>query len=142
MKQLSSDLKRVVRYFKGNRAVSALYVYGGAGSGDYEGIGYGVGVLSSHDGKDHGALRSLELDCHVQCEEVLDVVCLDTAPPGLRHHIARCGSVVFERDRAHRVRFERMAMNSYDDFIALGYGLGPEAAGEIVLGMLEDEIGF
>jgi hypothetical protein len=142
MEQVSNDLKRIVRYFKGKRAVSALYVYGGVGRGDYEGMGYGIGVLSSHGGKNPMALRSLELDCHVQCDEVLDVVCIDTAPPGLRHHIARCGCVVFERDRAHRVSFERTAMNSYDDFIALGYGLGPEAAGEIVLGMIEDELGF
>jgi len=139
--ELSRNLKRVVGYFKGRQGVSALYVYGGLGR-DY-GMGtYGVGVLSSIALKNESGLRSLELDCHVHSEELLDVICLNTAPPGLKHHVARCGSVVFERDRVHRVSFEQKAMNSRDDYIALGYGLGPEAAGEIVLEMMEDEMGF
>ena len=141
MEQVGRDLKRVVRYFRGRQGVSALYVYSSLG-GMYGMEAYGVGVLSSLRANDPTALRSLELDCHVQSEEVLDVVCLDTAPTGLRHHVARCGSVVYERDRVHRVRFERKAMNSYVDYIVHGSGLGPEAAGEMVLDMIEDELGF
>ena len=140
MEQYSRDLKRVVGYFKAMEEVSALYVYGGIGSGQYASPGYGVGVLSSL--RDPMALRSLELDCRVQCDDILDVVCLDTAPVGLRHHVARCGSVVYERNRARRVRFESQAMNTFDDQIVLGYGLGPELASEIVLDMLEDDMGF
>ncbi|KKM67294.1 hypothetical protein LCGC14_1472560 [marine sediment metagenome] len=140
MEQYSRELKRVVGYFKEMEEVSALYVYGGIGSGQYAGPGYGVGVLSSL--RDPMALRSLELDCRVQCDDILDVVCLDTASVGLRHHVARCGSVVYERNRARRVRFESRAMNTFDDQIVLGYGLGPELASEIVLDMLEDDMGF
>ena len=140
MEQLSRDLKRVVRYFKARQEVSALYVYGKLGR-SFGFDTYGVGVLSNLRA-DPMALRSLELDCHVQSEAVLDVVCLDTASQGLRHHVARCGNVVYERNRAHRIRFEHKAMNSHDDYIAFDYGLGPEAAGEIVLDMLEDDIGF
>ncbi|MCK4910338.1 MAG: hypothetical protein KAR83_01785 [Thermodesulfovibrionales bacterium] len=140
MEQLNRDLKRVVGYFRKRQDVSALYVYGGLSNGEYSGLNYGVGVLSSM--RDPLALQSLELDCRVHCEDVLDVVCLDTASMGLRHHVARCGSVVHERNMAHRVMFERKAMNSFDDRIALGYGLGSEVASEIVLDMLEDEMGF
>ena len=140
MEQLNRDLKRVVGYFRKMKDVSALYVYGGLGRGQYSGLIYGVGVLASRP--DPQALESLELDCQVQCDDVLDVVCLDTAPAGLRHHVARCGSVVYERNQAHRVMFERKAMNSFDDQVALGYGLGPDLASEIVLDMLEDEMGF
>ena len=140
MEQLNRDLKRVVGYFRQMKEVSALYVYGGLGSGEYSGLSYGVGVLSSM--RDPLALESLELDCRVQCEDVLDVVCLDTASAGLRHHVARCGCVVYERNQTHRVMFERKAMNSFDDQVVLGYGLGPELASEIVLDMLEDEMGF
>jgi hypothetical protein len=140
MEQLNRDLKRVVGYFRKMDEVSALYVYGIVGCGDFSSLGYGVGVLSGTE--DPARLRSLELDCRVYCEDVIDVVCLDTAPMSLRHHVVRCGSVVHERNRAYRVRFESKAMNSYDDQIALGYGLGPDAASEIVLDMLEDELGF
>lgn len=141
MKQYSRELKRVVGYFKVMEEVSALYVYGGiGGKGQFAAPGYGVGVLSSL--RDPIALRSLELDCRVQCDDILEVVCLDTAPVGLRHHVARCGSVIYERSRARRVSFESQAMNTFDDQIVLGYGLGPELASEIVLDMLEDDMGF
>ena len=143
MDNVGRDLKRIMHYFKARQGVSALYLYGGTVRMGFDaGAFYGVGVLSSLKGNDSSGLRSLELDCHVQCEDVLDVVCLDTAPAGLRHHVARCGSVVFERDRMRRVAFETKAMNSHDDFIAMSYGLGPEVAGEIVLDMLEDDMGF
>ncbi len=140
MEQYSRELKRVVGYFKVMEEVSELYVYGGIGTGQFAFSGYGVGVLSNL--RDPMALRSLELDCRVQCDDILDVVCLDTAPVGLCHHVARCGSVIYERSRARRVSFESQAMNTFDDQIVLGYGLGPELASEIVLDMLEDDMGF
>ena len=140
MERYNRDLKRIVGHFKAMDEVSAIYVYGGVISGHFAVSGYGLGVLSSLG--DPMALKSLELDCRLQCEDILDVVCLDTASVGLRHHVARCGSVVHERSRARRVHFESQAMNTFNDHVVLSYGLGPELASEIVLDMLEDDLGF
>lgn len=132
MRDVSRDLRQVVGYFKGREDISALYVYAGAQSR----MGYGVGVLA----KKKGSMRSLELDCRVHAGESLDVICLNTAPGYLRNHIARCGNLVFERDRAHRVSFEQRAVNSYDDLVTSAMEL--EVPGEIVIEIVGDEQGF
>lgn len=117
----NTDVNSVVEYFKGREEVSALYIFGirrGLLNPERE---LGVGVLVDDAVSSHDRGGFLDMGSWDITEDfpqwAVNVVLLNDAPSFVRYHIARKGSVVFERDLLQRVRFTQRALDQYlDDY--------------------------
>jgi len=47
---------------------------------------------------------------------IVDIVILNTAPPHLKHHIIKTGSLIFDRNRKLRVKFVAHTILEYLDY--------------------------
>lgn len=112
------DVKGAVDYFRGRDEVSALYVFGIRKDVQDPQRQLGLAVLVDDDGITDGSdflqMGSWDLSDDFP-QWSMSVVLLNEAPSFIRYHIARKGSIVFERDQAQRLRFAEQAVNQYLD---------------------------
>lgn len=105
-------------YFRGRDEVSALYLFGIRKDVEDPRRQVGLAVLVDDDGfmdrNDFLRMGSWDLSDDFP-QWSLSVVLLNEAPSFIRYHIARKGSIVFERDQAQRLRFAEQAVNQYLD---------------------------
>lgn len=104
-------------YFRGRDEVKALYLFGIRKDVEDSRRQVGLAVLVDDglsDGSDFLQMGSWDLSDDFP-QWSLSVVLLNEAPSFIRYHIARKGSIVFERDQAQRLRFAEQAVNQYLD---------------------------
>jgi len=115
------DVKRIMRYFKGNDEVSALYIFGSAGKGKTTGesdIDIAVLIDESKLKKKNFELlkRKYYAASPAFSMRPVDIVILNTAPPFLKYQILKTGRILFDRSRKLRVRFTERAITEYLDY--------------------------
>jgi hypothetical protein len=120
-------MERLIRYLRGRAEVSALYVFGSRKQGGDGWCRPSVGVLVDETVLERGNFRCARRGCFVLEG---DVVILNYAAPNLKYQAVRHGSVVFERDMAHRVRFTERAVREFFD--------RPRPAGDVSLDGIKD----
>ncbi|GAB4389340.1 MAG: hypothetical protein Kow0025_14130 [Thermodesulfovibrionales bacterium] len=121
------DLQRMISHFRGKPEVSALYVFGarsGPAPGKREAC-LGVLVDGSLLGGRH--YESVLEECvPVLDPDVRDVLVMNLADPFVKFHIIRKGSVVFEKNPGHRVRFTAAAVREFYNSYSLARDEGAE----------------
>jgi hypothetical protein len=105
-------MERLIRYLRGRTEVSALYVFSSRRQGNAGGCRPSVGVLLDESMLEEGNFNCAKKGCFVLDG---DMVVLNYAAPPLKYQAVRRGSVVFERDMAHRVRFTERAVTEFFD---------------------------
>lgn len=105
------DIRGVLRHFKSNLEVSALYFFWPDET--FPENVMGLGVLADDSSSTADCIDTLEHDCILRSNGPLNVVMLNTAPLYLKHYVASRGRVVFERDRDSHLRFTRRALEEY-----------------------------
>ena len=131
------NLKVAVNYFKSMDEVSALYVFGP--EYDFPMGGVGLGVLADRIDLNSPEMDDLEQDCILRSSGPLSVVMLDTAPLYLKHYVANCGRVLFERNKDSHLRFTRRAIDAYSSVAFDTDDFGPGAWGIELSGPFSDE---
>lgn len=121
-------MERLIRYLRDRAEVSALYVFGSRKQGNAGGCRPSVGVLVDEATLEDGNFNCARRGCFVLDG---DMVVLNYAAPTLKYQAVRRGSVVFERDMAHRVRFTERAVTEFFDH--------HRPAGDVSLGGIADE---
>jgi hypothetical protein len=115
------SIKRIIDYFRTREEVSALYLFGSVAKGvQHAGSDVDIAVLV-----DERKLRGRKFDTLRQdyytvsprlSMSIVDIVILNTAPPHLKHHILKTGSLIFDRHRRLRVKFAARAILEYLDY--------------------------
>jgi hypothetical protein len=123
----SRGLNRMISYFRGRAEVSALYVFGARKGQDSPRREACLGVLVDESLLAGGDFDSIVEDCSVLGSDVRDVVLLNQAEPYVKYHIIRKGSLVFEKDPGHRVRFTEAAVREFFDFYTPAGAVSSEA---------------
>lgn len=116
-----TDIRGIVDFLKQREDVASVYVFGMRRGLEDDSREVGVGVLmdegkrglSSNDSLDMGGWDLSDDFPHFP----VSVVLLNSAPLFLRHHVARMGSVVFDRNSAQRLAFTERAINAYLDLL-------------------------
>ena len=118
---MTGPLEQLAAYFAAHpHDAAAVYVFGSVGRGTAgPGSDVDVGVLLRTDPP--RTLDGLGLDLADDLRGVLgrpvDLVVLNHAPSDLVHRVLRDGVLVYEGDRAARVRFEVRLRNEYWDLL-------------------------
>jgi hypothetical protein len=107
----------MVEYFRERNEVSALYVFGirrGLANPERE---LGLGVLLDTKKCGEGECDLLDMGTWDISDDFpewsANVVLLNDAPPFVRYHVVRKGSVLFEKDQSYRVRFAQQALDQF-----------------------------
>lgn len=119
--ELDNDIKRIIRYFKNQKEVSTLYVFGSsANGGKTRGSDIDIGVLIDESKLKKSNFESLKKKYYTASPgfslRSVDIVVLNTASPFLKHQVLKTGTVLFDKSRKLRVRFTTKAIIEYLDF--------------------------
>ena len=117
---MDEDVLRQLRtYFEAHPAgLAAVYLYGSIARGDaHAGSDVDVGVLFAGDPPSTFVAQPYELEAALEdrIRRPVQVVILNRAPVDLRARVLRDGEIVFEPDRAGRIRFEVQTRNEAFD---------------------------
>ncbi len=117
----NEDIKGIIDYFRAREEVSALYLFGSVAKGTQNaGSDIDVAVLIDEkklQGKKFAILRQDYYAASPRLSlRIVDIVILNTAPPHLKHHILKTGSLIFDRNRKLRVKFAVHAILEYLDY--------------------------
>jgi predicted nucleotidyltransferase len=117
---VDEDVLRQLRtYFEAHPAgLAAVYLYGSIARGDaHAGSDVDVGVLFAGDPPSTFVAQPYELEAALEdrIRRPVQVVILNRAPVDLRARVLRDGEIVFEPDRAGRIRFEVQTRNEAFD---------------------------
>jgi predicted nucleotidyltransferase len=115
------DIKRIIDYFRTREEVSALYLFGSVAKGiQNAGSDIDIAVLIDERKMRGRKFATLRQDYYAASPRlsmrILDIVLLNTAPPHLKHHIIKTGSLIFDRHRRLRVKFAAHAILEYLDY--------------------------
>lgn len=118
---VDKDIKRIVGYFKEQKEVSALYVFGSSAKGNMTGESdIDIAVLIDESKLKKTNFESLKKKYYAASPDFslrpVDIVILNTAPPFLKHQVLKTGKILFDRNRRLRVRFTTNAIIDYLDF--------------------------
>lgn len=118
---VDKDIKRIVGYFKEQKGVSALYVFGSSAKGNMTGESdIDIAVLIDESKLKKTNFESLKKKYYSASPDFslrpVDIVILNTAPPFLKHQVLKTGKILFDRNRRLRVRFTTNAIIEYLDF--------------------------
>ena len=118
-RRMSAVAERLTRFFERRaHGAIAVYLFGSAARGDAR-PGSDVDIAVLFDAPPEATLDGPRLTLEGELEAALglsvDLVSLNTAPPDLVHRVLRDGIIVFDDDRARRIRFEVARRNEYFD---------------------------
>jgi hypothetical protein len=135
MRKEEGRIERLISYLRGRGEVSALYVFGSRRSGNAGQSRPSVGVLVDESLLERENVTCARKGCFTLFSGSGEVVVLNDAAPLLKYQAVRRGSVIFERDMGHRVRFtERAVTEFFDHYRPAGDvsldGLSDDAEGE------------
>lgn len=126
------DLQRMISHFRGKPEVSALYVFGvrsGPAPGKREAC---LGVLVDDSKLGGGGYDGVMGECFpVLDPDVRDVVLMNLADSLVKYHVIRNGSVVFEKNPGHRIRFAEGAVREFFNRYSLAEEAGAEEGFEL-----------
>jgi predicted nucleotidyltransferase len=110
--------ERVLRVLANHPSVAAAYLFGSVARGT-AGPSSDVDVAVLYKETPRSELGSPPMRLEAALEKVLhrpvQAVCLNTAPPDLGIRVLRHGTLLLERDRSARIRFEVKLRNEYWD---------------------------
>ncbi len=113
------DISGIVDFLKTRDEVSSVFVFGIRKAYNDPESELGIGVLMGDGMAGHAREDSLDMGGWDLSDDFphwpVSVVLLNSAPSFLQHHVVRKGSVVFDRDRRHRLAFTERAINHYLD---------------------------
>lgn len=118
---VDKDIKRIVGYFKEQKEVSALYVFGSSAKGNMTGESdIDIAVLIDESKLKKTNFESLKKKYYAASPDFslrpVDIVILNTAPPFLKHQVLKAGKILFDRNKKERVRFTTMSITEYLDY--------------------------
>jgi predicted nucleotidyltransferase len=119
-----SSTKKLARTIAKRREVQAAYLFGSAATGrTHPGSDVDVAVLLARRPPASGSLAyrlrlMTELGAALHRSDV-DVVILNDAPPLLAHRVLSKGTLIFERSKAARVRFQVRVAAQYADLVPM-----------------------
>jgi hypothetical protein len=115
------DIRGIVDFLKQREDVASVFVFGIRRGLYDEGREVGVGVLMDEAKRGMVSDDSLDMGGWDLSDDFphwpVSVVLLNSAPLFLRHHVARKGSVVFDRNAPQRLAFTERAINGYLDML-------------------------
>ena len=97
-------------------SLSSAWLFGSVARGtDGAGSDVDVAVLSANERVPFALVSDLSAELEAVLGRQVQIVDLHDAPPDLVHRVLRDGTLLLDRDRAHRIRFEVRVRNLYFD---------------------------
>ncbi len=119
--ETDKDINRIIRYFKNQKEVSTLYVFGSlVNGGKTRESDIDIAVLIDESKLGRTTFKSLEEKYYKASPgfsmRPVDIVIMNTASPFLKHQVLKTGRILFDRNQTLRIRFTTKAIIEYLDF--------------------------
>jgi len=119
--EINDDIKRIIKYFKRQKEVAVLYIFGSLANGNKTGESdIDIAVLIDEARLKKVDFESLKKKYYAATPgfslRPVDIVILNTAPPFLKHQVLKTGKILFDRNKKERVRFTTMSITEYLDY--------------------------
>lgn len=117
----ANDIKRIVKYFRGQKEVVALYIFGSLANGNKTmESDIDIAALIDESKLKKTNFEALKKKYYAASPgfslRPVDIVILNIAPPFLKHQVLKTGKILFDRNKKKRVRFTTISITEYLDF--------------------------